>query len=57
MALRFILASSGCLDGDTRDAQTENVERNIAASDGNQLDLKLLEDLRQHRWVRTTKIE
>jgi hypothetical protein len=34
-----------------------HVERNIAISDGNPLDLKLLEKLRGARWMRTTTIE
>ena len=37
--------------------KARHVERNIAISDGNPLDAKLLETLRGHRWIRTTNIE
>jgi aryl-alcohol dehydrogenase-like predicted oxidoreductase len=57
MVLRFILANRDVSTVIPGMRKPRNVERNIAVSDGNQLDLKLLEDLRSHRWVRTTKIE
>ncbi len=57
MVLRFILANGDVSTVIPGMRKPRNVERNIAASDGNQLDLKLLEDLRPHRWVRTIKIE
>jgi aryl-alcohol dehydrogenase-like predicted oxidoreductase len=57
MVLRFILSSSDVSTVIPGMRRTRHVERNIAASDGKQLDLKLLDALRQHRWVRTSIIE
>jgi aryl-alcohol dehydrogenase-like predicted oxidoreductase len=57
MVLRFILSNSDVSTVIPGMRRTRHVERNIAASDGKQLDLKLLDALRQHRWVRTSIIE
>jgi len=57
MALRFILANSDVSTVIPGMRKARHVERNIAVSDGNQLDAKLLETLRGHRWTRTTTIE
>ena len=57
MALRFILASPGVSTVNPGMRKPRHVERNIAISDGNPLDLKLLQKLRGERWVRTTTIE
>jgi aryl-alcohol dehydrogenase-like predicted oxidoreductase len=57
MTLRFILSNSAVSTVIPGMRKERHVERNIAASDGKPLDLKLLENLREHRWVRTTVIE
>ena len=57
MTLRFILANRDVSTVIPGMRKPRHVERNIAASDGKPLDLKLLENLRSHRWVRTTVIE
>jgi aryl-alcohol dehydrogenase-like predicted oxidoreductase len=57
LALRFILANSDVSTIIPGMRKSRHVERNIAASDANPLDLRLLETLRGHRWVRTTTIE
>ena len=57
MTLRFILASQDVSTVIPGMRKPRHVERNIAASDGNQLDLQLLGVLRGHRWVRRTNIE
>jgi aryl-alcohol dehydrogenase-like predicted oxidoreductase len=57
LALRFILANPGVSTVIPGMRKPRHVERNIAISDGNPLDLKLLEKLRGARWVRTTTIE
>jgi aryl-alcohol dehydrogenase-like predicted oxidoreductase len=55
--LRFILANADVSTVIPGMRKPRHVERNIAASDGKQLDLKVLAALREHRWVRTTNIE
>ena len=50
MALRFILANPDVSTVIPGMRKARHVERNIAVSDGNQLDAKLLETLRGHRW-------
>ena len=57
MALRFILANRDVSTVIPGMRKPRHVERNIAISDGNPLDLKLLENLRSQRWVRTKTIE
>jgi aryl-alcohol dehydrogenase-like predicted oxidoreductase len=57
MTLRFILASPEVSTVIPGMRKTRHVERNIAASDDNPLQSKLLGALRQHRWVRTSVIE
>ena len=57
MTLRFILANSDVSTVIPGMRKPRHVERNIASSDGNQLDLQLLSTLRGHRWVRKTVIE
>ena len=57
MTLRFILASADVSTVIPGMRKPRHVERNIAVSDGNQLDAKLLETLRGHRWIRTSNIE
>ena len=57
LALRFILANPDVSTIIPGMRKTRHVERNVAASDANPLDLKLLQALRAHRWVRTTTIE
>ena len=57
MALRFILSDPTVSTVIPGMRKARHVERNIAASDGNPLELKLLETLRAHRWVRTTVID
>ena len=57
MALRFILANRDVSTVIPGMRKPRHVERNIAISDGNPLDLKLLEKLRGQRWVRTKTIE
>ena len=57
MTLRFILANRDVSTVIPGMRKPRHVERNIAASDGKPLDLKLLENLHGHRWVRTAVIE
>ena len=57
MTLRFILANPDVSTVIPGMRKPRHVERNIAASDGNRLDLQLLSALRGHRWVRRTVIE
>src|SRR5687768_5549002 len=57
LALRFILANPDVSTIIPGMRKFRHVERNIAASDANPLDLRLLETIRAHRWVRTTTIE
>ena len=57
MALRFVLANPDVSTVIPGMRKPRHVERNIAISDGNPLDLKLLQKLRGERWVRTTTIE
>lgn len=55
MALRFILANetvSAVIPGMRR---TRHVEENLAASDKSELSAELLEELKNHRWVRLPK--
>ena len=57
MSLRFILANPDVSTIIPGMRKVRHVERNIAASDANPLDAKLLQAIRAHRWVRTTTIE
>jgi aryl-alcohol dehydrogenase-like predicted oxidoreductase len=53
MALRFILANKDVSTVIPGMRKTRNVERNLAASDGEPLPARLLDALRAHRWDRT----
>ena len=57
LALRFILASPTVSTVIPGMRKTAHVDRNLAVSDDNPLDLKALNALRAHRWVRTSDIE
>jgi aryl-alcohol dehydrogenase-like predicted oxidoreductase len=57
LALRFILASPTVSTVIPGMRKTAHVERNLAVSDDKPLDLKVLNGLRAHRWVRTSDIE
>ena len=57
VVLRFILANPDVSTIIPGMRKPRHVERNIAASDGKPLDPKLLQELRGHRWVRTSTIE
>lgn len=53
LALRFILSNPDVTTTIPGMRRTRHVEANLAASDGRRLPDALLDELRQHRWVRT----
>jgi aryl-alcohol dehydrogenase-like predicted oxidoreductase len=57
LALRFTLANPDVSTVIPGMRTTAHVDRNLAASDGKPLDLKVLEALRKHRWDRSVDIE